>query len=162
MKTKILFVILLVVLFSCDKEDSKPSDEFTLKSNQDTAFSFEKLKVIDFPFNNNLKPDFLVAPHTLENGNVVSPFFSHPDHEFRFFLSDTFENYENALSNYNSFVIPDNSHFEQFAFGVKSNQIWLMKTNQNKYGIILIRSAIFNNDNDIPYAETTFKARIVE
>ena len=162
MKTNILFLIFLVVLVSCDKENNKPSDEFTLKSNEYTAFSFEKLKVIEFPFNNNLKPDFLVAPHILENGDVVSPFFSHPDQEIRFFLSGTFENYENALAHYNSFVIPDNYQYEQFAFGVKPNQVWMMKTNKNKHGIILIIRAIFNNDNDIPYAETTFKARIVD
>jgi len=161
MKTKILFVIFLVVLVSCDKENSKPSDEFTLKSNQYTGFSFEKLNVIDFPFNQNLKPDFLVSPHILENGDVVSPFFFHPDLESRFFLSGSFENYENALTEYNSFVIPDNYQFEQFAFGVQPNQIWLIETNRAKFGVILIKSAEFNNYNDTPYAETTFKAKII-
>jgi hypothetical protein len=162
MKSKILFVIFLVVMVSCDKEKNTPSDEFTLKSNQYTGFSFEKLRVVDFPFNQSLKPDFSVLPHTLENGNVVSPFFSHPDLESRFFLSGSFENFENALIEYNNFVIPDNYQFEQFAFGVQPNQIWLMKTNKNKHGIVLIISAIFNNNNDTPYAETTFKARIVD
>ncbi|MFO7613630.1 MAG: hypothetical protein R6W71_03225, partial [Bacteroidales bacterium] len=161
-KTKILFLIFLTFWVSCDKANNKPSDQFTLKSNQYTGFSFEVLKVIDFPFNGNLKPDFLVAPHILVNGDVVSPFFSHPDLESRFFLSGTYENYENALTDYNSFVIPDNYQFEQFAFGVKPNQIWLINTNENKSGIILIISAKFNNDNDTPYAETTFKARIVD
>lgn len=150
-------------MFSCDKkEDNKPSDEFTIKSNEYTAFSFEKLKVIKFPFNNNLKPDFLVSPHILENGDVESPLLSHPDLEYRFFLSGNFENYENALAHYNSFINPDNFQFEQFAFGVKPNQVWLMKTNNNKLGIVLIRSAVSYSDNDTPYAETTFKARIVD
>jgi len=161
MKTKILFVIFLVVMVSCDKENNKPSDEFKLKSNQYNGFSFEKLKVIDFPNTENLKPDFFLAAQTLDNGDVVSPFFSHPDLESRFFLSDSFENYESALNEYKNFEVPDNFQLEQFALSVQPNQVWLIKTNREKFGVILIKSAAFNNLNDTPYAEATFKAKII-
>jgi hypothetical protein len=160
-KTKILFVIFLVVLVSCDKENNTPSDEFTLKSNQSTGFSFEKLKVIDFPNSENFKPDFLVAAQTLDNGDVVSPLFAHPDLESRFFLSGSFENYKSALNEYNNFSVPDNFQLEQFALSVQANQVWLIKTNTEKFGVILIKSAEFNNFNDTLYAETSFKAKII-
>lgn len=160
MKTKILLGIFLVILISCDKENNQHSDEFTLKSNQYTGFLFEGLKVIDFPNNENRKPDFLVAAQTLENGDVVSPFFSNPDLESRFLLSGSFENYESALNEYNNFAVPANYQLAQFALNVQPNQIWLIKTNTKKFGVILIKSAKFNNFNDTPYAETTFKAKI--
>ena len=159
MKTRILFGLFLMILISCAKEENKPSDEFTLKSSQYTGFVFEDLQIISFPNTDNLKPDFLVSAQTVENGTVVSPFLSHPALETRFFLSDTFENYENALASYNNFIIPENIQLEQFALNIKPNQIWLIKTNTEKFGVILIKSAAFNNNNDTPYAETTFKAK---
>ena len=161
MKTKILFAIFLIVLVSCDKENNKPSDEFKLKSNQYTGFSFEQMKVINYPSTESIKPDFFVAAQTLDNGDVVSPFFSNPDMESRFFLSGSIENYERALNEYNTIAIPENFQLEQFALNLQPNQVWLIKTNSEKYGVLLIESAEFNNFNDTPYAETAFKARII-
>ncbi|MDD2197545.1 MAG: hypothetical protein PHW91_10215 [Bacteroidales bacterium] len=73
MKTRIMFVFCMLVFVSCDKENSRPADEFTLKSSEYTRFLFEMLGVITFPNSNNLKVDFVMSPQTTENGDVVSP-----------------------------------------------------------------------------------------
>ena len=162
MKIRKIFLISIVftLLVSCEKDKNKPSDEFTIKSSDKAGFLFETLKIIPFPSADNLLPDILVSPYTMENGDVVSPFLSHPDFaEYRFFLSAEFENLNNALESFESYVLPDEFQLQKFAFNVKPNQIWLVKTNSGNYGIILIKNTEFNNDNDNPYAKVTFKAK---
>lgn len=161
MKTRIVIAFCLLIFVSCDKENNKPADEFTLKSSEYTGFLFEGLKIITLPNSNNLKADFLMSPQTTENGDVVSPFFAHPDLESRFYLSGEFENFESALSSFESYIIPDDIQYQQFALFVRSNQIWLVRTNTEKYGVVLIKSAEYNIYNDTPYAETTFKAKVL-
>ena len=158
---KVMIAICLFFFISCDKENSKPADEFTLKSNANTGFLFEKLKIINFPNSNNLKPDFILSPHITANGGVVSPYFSHVDLESRFHLSGEFDSYENALNYYESYILSDDVHFQQFALPVRPNQVWLILTNNERYGVVLVKSTEFNDNNDTPYAEATFKAKLL-
>ncbi|MBW6484468.1 MAG: hypothetical protein K0B10_15615 [Vicingaceae bacterium] len=162
MRTSRIFVISIIFALSvsCEKDNNKPLDEFTLKSTDYNGFLFETLKIIPFPNANNLLPDVLVAPHTIENGDVISPFLLHPDIEERkFFLSAEFENITNALESYESFELPNDYQLQQFAFNVKPFQIWLVKTNSENFGVVLIKNTEYNNNNDSPYAEVTFKAK---
>jgi len=159
MKTKILFGLFLIILISCDEEESKPSDEFTLSSSQYKGFLFEEMQIISFSNTNDSNPDFVVLAQTDENGDIASPFLTHPELERRFYLSNSFDNYEKALSSYNNFEIPENYHLIQSALNIEPNQIWLIKTNSEKFGVVLIKSTEYNKDNDTPYAEATFKAK---
>lgn len=159
MKTKILFGLVLIILISCDEEENKPSDKFTLSSSQYKGFLFEEMQIINFSNTNDSNPDFVVLAQTDENGDIVSPFLTHPELERRFYLSNSFENYEKALSSYNNFAISENYHLRQSALNIEPNQIWLIKTNSEKFGVVLIKSTEYNKDNDTPYAETTFKAK---
>lgn len=161
MRKYLLIVIGLSIFISCDKERSKPADEFILKSNAYTGFLFEKLKIINFPNSNNLKPDFVISPHITANGIVASPFFSHIDLENRFYLSGEFDSYENAINYYESYILPNDAHFQQFALPIKPNQVWLILTNNERYGVVLIKGTEFNDNNDTPYAEATFKAKML-
>jgi hypothetical protein len=56
--------------------------------------------------------------------------------ESRFFLSGSFENYESALNEFEEFAVPENFQFEQFALSVQPNQVWLINTNREKFGVI--------------------------
>ncbi|HCY00566.1 MAG TPA: hypothetical protein DG754_10545 [Bacteroidales bacterium] len=161
MEIRIIFTFCMLVFVSCDKENNKPADEFTLKSTEYTGFLFEGLKIITFPNPNNLKADFVMSPQTTENDDVVSPFFAHPDLESRFYLSGEFESFDSALSSFESYIMPADIKYQQFALDIKPYQVWLIRTNTEKNGIILIKSAECYIYNDIPYAETTFKAKVL-
>ena len=98
--------------------------------------------------------------HQDETGKVVSPFFSSPNLERKFALIDNFENYEIAFQSFESFKLEDNYIFDKFALPVQPNQIWLVKTGTEKYGIILVTSSVFYEKKDkTSYAEVSFKAK---
>jgi len=155
---KLLFIALILIWTSCDKEKTLPTNEFTLDSATHKGFLFENLDIIDFPNSNDLKPDFIVLAQTSDNGDVLSPFLSQPDLENRFILSEEFDDFESAQAYFDSYSTPENKPFQQFALNVKPNQIWLIKTNSGKFGKILIISTEFNNIDNKPFAKATFKA----
>jgi len=155
---KLLFIALFLIWTSCDKEKTLLTNEFTLDSEMHKGFQFENLNIIDFPNSNDLKPDFIVLAQTSDNGDVLSPFLSQPDLENRFILSEEFDNTESAQAYFDSYSTPENKPFQQFALNVKPNQIWLIKTNSDKFGKILIVSTEFNNIENKPFAKATFKA----
>ena len=155
---KVLFIALLLIWTSCDKENKLLTNEFTLDSSTHKGFQFENLDIIDFPNSNDIKPDFIVLAQTSDNGDVLSQFLSQPDLENRFILSEEFDNFESAQAYFDSYSTPENKPFQQFALNVKPNQIWLIKTNTGEFGKILIISTEFNNIDNKPFAKTTFKA----
>ena len=156
MKTKFFIFICLIILTACDKDKVKENDIFTLTSDDMNGFSIESLKIISF----NQQIDFSVLAHQDETGKVVSPFFSSPNLERKFALIDNFENYEIAFQSFESFKLEDNYIFDKFALPVQPNQIWLVKTGTEKYGIILVTSSVFYEKKDkTSYAEVSFKAK---
>lgn len=155
---KLLFIASFLILTSCDKDKTLPTNEFTLDSVTHKGFQFDNLDIIDFPNSNDLKPDFIVLAQTNDNGDVLSPFLSQPDLENRFILSEEFDSFESAQTYFDSYSVPENKPFQQFALNVKPNQIWLIKTNSGEFGKILIISTEFNNIDNKPFAKATFKA----
>jgi len=160
MKTKFFIFICLIIFTSCDEDKGKVNDIFTLTSDDPKGFSFESLKFISYPYSTNQMPDFVVLAHTDETGKVISPFLSSPISESKFALVGDFENFELALQSFDSFELEDNYTFDVYALPVRPNQIWLVKTGTEKYGIILITSSNFYEKKDnAPYAEVSFKAK---
>ena len=105
---------------------------------------------------------WFVLAFTTEAGEIVSPALSHPFIENIFVLIGTFEDYDAAFQHFNSFVPEDDYIYQMTAFPVQSNQIWLIKSGTDKFGIILVTSAsYYERENKSHYAEVTFKAKIL-
>jgi hypothetical protein len=156
MKNGFFLFICLIILTSCNKDKVKDNDIFTLTSEDMKGFSFESLKIIrDFT-----QVDFLVLAYQDETGKLISPFLSAPNLESRFALIDDFEDDEIAFQSFESFEIEDDYSFDILAVPVRTNQIWLIKTKTEKYGIILVTgSSFYEKKNGTPYAEISFRAK---
>lgn len=118
--------------------------------------------MIKYPNSNNRTPDFTVLTQQTELGEVISPFLSHYNLDTKFYLVDKYDTYETALANFVSYELPvdyDVFEFDEIAYMVQPNQIWLVKLKSEKLGIILIKSTRHHQHNNNPYAEVTFKAK---
>lgn len=159
MAQKIRIIGLLLLLFSCDRKEDTPQNEFTINSADFKGFSFELFKVIDYP--GFQTPDFFVLVQIETHGELKGPFLSHPDLEARFYLADEFDDLESAEAFYGSYLPEDEKTLQQFALNVSSNQVWLIKTNSGNYGKILVLKTKSGQIDDKPFAEIVFRAEIL-
>lgn len=156
---KILFIALLLIWTSCAKENNSPATEFTLASGTFHGFLFENMEIIYFPYSaTTTPPDFNVFAQTNDQGNILGPYLAHIGSENRFILSKEFDDIESAQTYFDSYSTPETTPLQPFALNVKPNQIWLIKTHSESYGKILIISTDFNNIDNEPFAQITFKA----
>ena len=169
MKTqfKIFLLGLLIILTSCEGDENSTPEFYTLNtkvaSNIFNGFSFESLNIIDYPNKQNTKPDFIVLTQMNETGTVLAPYLSQQNLESRFVLSNTFIDYNSAKSYFDTLTTVKNKTLEQFAFGIKPNQIWIIKTNKGDFGKILIVEAKAEIvENNTPFAEIKFKAEKIK
>lgn len=150
----------MLISTSCDEEDIAKSNEFTLNSESLKGFLFSDLRIVDYP-DSNIKPDFIVLAQTNAHGEVLSPFLSHPDLKGVFKFLKQFDNYESAQTYFDSYSELEHETFVQFGLDIKPNQVWLIKTNNDEFGKVLIISTKYNNHDNKPYAEITFKANML-
>ena len=169
MKTqfKILLLVILIVVTSCEGDENSNPGFYTLNtevtSNIFNGFSFVSLNIIHYPNKQNTKPDFIVLTQMNETGTVLGPYLSQQDLESRFILSNTFMDYNSAKSYFDTLTTFKNKTLEQSAFGVKPNQIWIIKTNKGDFGKILIIEAKAEIvENNTPFAEIKFKAEKIK
>jgi hypothetical protein len=155
---KILLFGLLFIWASCDKEKNSPPSEFTLDSTPDRGFLFEGLKIIEYTNASTVKPDFIVLAQVNAQGDVISPFLSHPDYLHRFILSEEFTNLDEAQAYYDTYSTPDNKPLQLIASNIKPYQVWLVKTNNEGFGKILVINTRIDKIDNTPFAEVTFKA----
>jgi hypothetical protein len=160
MKTRsiIFFSVLVFFLSSCGKEDESPPSEFTLGSEPFKGFLFESLSIIDYDNASATKPDFVVLAQVNAQGDVLAPFLSHPDYQNRFAFLKDFTDPEEALEYYEDYTTPENKDLQVGAFGIKPNQVWLIKTNSGGFGKILVLSTRVGKIDETAFAEITFKA----
>jgi len=169
MKTIILAVLygILVIMTSCEKEElSTPIENgfsamsmsdsgiYTINSKDNLGFSAENLTIGDFP---KIKPDFILIPQTNITGDVMSPFLSNPNLEYRFILSNEFDDIESAKAFYDSYnSAPQGKSLQQFALDLKENQIWLVKTKHGTFCKLLILETKLDSNN--AFVEIRFEA----
>ena len=168
MKTILLFFSCLFFIASCGKKITNDDDIFTLNSSVEGSlpfrirgFSFETMRIINYPNSRNQEPDFLVMAHTDVTGKVLSPFLSSFDlGKNKFAKIDDFDNHEAAVQHFSVFTLEEDYEFDIVALPIQPNQIWLIKTENGKHGIILVTSTRFyeKEDNTL-YAEISFKAK---
>lgn len=139
---KIISSLLFItfVVYSCDSPKAPIEDtldEVTITHNK-SGFSFSSGKAISIPNSENIIPDIIILAHLAEQGNVLGVFFGAVNLRPAFKLVKEFSELDSAKTFfYNLTEVPD-SNYQDLALPVKTNQVWAVKTNDNKYGKIVI------------------------
>lgn len=138
---KIISSLLLVILlcYGCDSTEPtvETSDEVTINQNM-IGFSFSYGKAITVPNSENIIPDIIILAHLDEQGNVLGVFFAADSLKPAFNLVKEFSDYDSAKTFFYNLAEAPDSNYQDLALPIRVNQIWAVKTNENKYGKILI------------------------
>jgi hypothetical protein len=141
---EVLFLFFLIIFcFGCDAiEPSIESDTdiVTIDHNK-VGFSFSHGKVITLPNTEKITPDLVILAHIAENGNVLGVFLSAVNVSPTFNLVREFSQTDSALTFFNNLNEVPALNYQNFALPINVNQVWAVKTSENKYGKILILDA---------------------
>lgn len=157
-KVIISLLLIIIIVYGCDSIDpvAGSSDEVTINHNTN-GFLFSSGKTVTVPNSGNIMPDIIILAHQTEEEYVAGVFFAAANPRPAFNLVKEFSDYDSAQTFfYNLAVVPDtNYHF--LALPVRANQIWAVKTNENKYGKILIMNTNAYYDSDALQCKTEAK-----
>lgn len=137
----IFFIIQVIVFFNgCDStEPDKGNGSFTATITNDTpGFSFSSGKAITLPYNDDIIPDLFVLAHIAEDGTVLGVFFAADSLRPAFNLRKNFSDPDSAEIFFNDLSEAPDSGYQSLAIPVNINQVWTVKTHDNKYAKILI------------------------
>lgn len=162
MRTITILLLTLSIFISCKKDSPDPSANIlvlnsSIVNNASNGFSCSKAEIV--PSNSNPTPDFHVLVERDIMGNATGVFLSNSNLEKRFYLKGTFPDLASAKNYFNSCTLSRDTVFQRLAVSVKPFQIWIIKTNENKFGKILIHEATYkdlNNSGDL-FAEVKFQ-----
>ena len=143
---KIIFSFLFIFLLAYGCDSTEPiiedtSDEVTITHNQN-GFSFSSGKAITVPNSENIIPNIIILAHLDEQGNVLGVFFAADSLRPAFNLVQEFSDYDSAKTFFYNLAEAPDSNYQDLALPVRANQIWAVKTNENKYGKILIMDTV--------------------
>ena len=159
-----LFLFIFLLAYGCDSNEPNledTSDEVILSHNKN-GFSFSSGKTITVPNSENIIPDIIIFAHLDEQGNVLGVFFGADSLRPTFNLVKEFSNFDSAKTFfYNLAEVPD-SNYQDLGLPIRVNQIWAVKTNENKYGKILVMNTVAYDYSPAPgfrgyYLEAKFK-----
>ncbi|MBN2664949.1 MAG: hypothetical protein JXR67_00450 [Bacteroidales bacterium] len=162
---KITLCISFCLISACEDHDKTPPEFYVLNTELSTGqllkgFSFKDLKIITFPNSSNVIPDFILACHTNETGDIIGPMLSHPNLENRFIFLKSYDNITSAQNHFDTLSVIGINPFQTFALDIKPFEIWQIKTNSGETGILLILETRTETKNNTPFAEIKFKAKI--
>jgi hypothetical protein len=167
----IFFFLLIISIGGCDNSvepiTPKTSGETTINSTiqnlKTTGFSFSQGANITYPNSGNIIPDIIALVQLAENGNILGVFFdSGVSLKPSFYLMSQSNYADSALIYFNNVNEVPDSNYVELAIPVKANQIWAIKTVDDKFGKILILETKAYADSSNPsspkyYAEARFK-----
>ncbi len=169
MKYLIIPILFLLTIFtnSCDNSveptPPKTSGETTINTKivnyKYTGFSFSQGGNIEYPNSNNITPDIIVLVQTNETGNILGVFFSSAGTlKSSFILIKQFNdaNTDSAQVFFDNLTEVPDSNYMDLALPVKVNQIWAVKTIDDKFGKILILHTEAYADSSNPSSPTLF------
>jgi hypothetical protein len=151
---KLLIFLLPIILFCCKEEDSVNniailiSDSSSILINS-KGFSFSQGRVIDYPNENQIIPDFKVFVGSKLNKNdvIYTAWFSSLVYKPTFIFVDSLSTPQEADHLFAEYI-PDSYIFEQnqtMPF-VNENQIWLVKSIENEYYMIQILELTYGSN----------------
>ena len=172
MKTIIISILLLILfVIGCDNSvvpiPPKTSGEITINSkienNKTAGFSFSLGGKVVYPNSSNISPDIIIMVQIDANGNVLGVYFaSSIGLKPSFNLIHQASNIDSAQVFFNNLNEVPDSNYSDLAIPVKENQIWAVKSVENKFGKILILNTVAYIDSSnpggpTPYGEANFK-----
>ncbi len=126
------------------------------------GFSFSQGSVNIYPNSANTLPDFSLLVQINQDDKIVGVFFSAPKLSDSFFFIKQLPDADSAAKYFASLKTVPDSMYGWSALGIRANQIWAVKTQENKYGKILILDSkayldTVNYSLPTPYGEATFQ-----
>lgn len=115
--------------------------QFSTGSDHGTGFSFSKGESIEVPNPNQTKADFIIEFQTSEDGSLQGLFLSTESMHQAFKLKAWPGTVDSAKTYYENLSQLTDTEFSQMALSLNENQVWGMKTLNNKYAKILIEKA---------------------
>ena len=148
---KIISSLIFLILLGYGCDSTEPSieenpDVVTI-SNSKLGFSFSYGKAISIPNSDNIIPDILILAHLDEQGNVLGVFFAADSIRPAFNLVKVFSDVDSASTFFSNLTEVPDSNYQDLALPIRVNQIWAIRTNENKYGKILILDTIAYYDS---------------
>lgn len=150
MKNKLIYIVFLFLLFSCSKDDSKPSTsgEITLTSQiigDETSyhvegFSFETAKLVSYSLTSSTVPDILIEKNINTQGEVIGGNLTSPKNETAFYKAGEFNSLTEAETYFNELISFTASAFTPTVENIKPFQVFIFQSRGNKYAKILIKS----------------------
>lgn len=150
MKIKLLYIVILFTLFSCSKEDSKPSTsgEILLSSQiigdqtsyHSEGFSFETAKKVKYSLTSSSVPDILIERFINIQGEVIGGNLTSPKNEAAFYKAGEFSSLTEAETYFNQLLSFTASTFTPTMQNIQPNQVYIFQSRSNKYAKILIKS----------------------
>ena len=167
-KFSLVIVFLLSSVISCKKNSTGispiiTSGRVTLNSKIENytghGFSFSNGTVISIPNSEGIMVDMIVAVQITDFG-VTGVFFGSPEFRSSFQLNSCVDTEDSAKTIFNNLMEITDTTFQNLAIPVKKNQIWVVKTDENKYAKLLIIETDAYDDstniNAITYFITTY------
>jgi hypothetical protein len=146
---------------STEPGEARTSGEATINTKltdmKITGFSFSAAGNIIYPNTLNITPDILVLVQQDEQGNITGVFISPADTvrpAFRMLKSYNDEDSAGIFFN-NLSEVPD-SDYNWLALSVKENQVYAVKTVDDKYGAIQVLHTEAYPDRSDPNAPTVY------
>ena len=173
MKVKVIlpsFLFALLLFNGCDNSvdptPPKTSGETTINSKivnfKSKGFSFSQGNLIEFPNSQNIKPDFFLSVHMTVEEPIAGVFLAPPDNHLSFRLIAQINDPDSASKYFSELSEVPDTTYDWLALPLKENQIWAVKTQDDKYAKILIINTEAYMDSSVqgsptPYGEATFK-----
>jgi hypothetical protein len=138
MKIVLILISIFISIYGCDSTEPDISVFNEIKlSNKSMGFSFSKGWVI--PQNDTIvTPDIQVYAERSGNTIIGVNLFSPGVVRSSFLLTKQFNNIDSALIFFNNLSEVPDSNYSDIHISIKENQIWAIKTKDNKFAKILI------------------------
>ncbi|MCB0747708.1 MAG: hypothetical protein KDC52_09300 [Ignavibacteriae bacterium] len=160
---KIISSFIFFIIFFCGCDSTEPiveekSDIATINQNL-VGFSFAHGISISIPNSENIVPDILILAHTDEHGNVLGVFFGADIIRPAFNLVKEFSEVDSAKTFFENLSEVPDSNYQDLALPIRVNQIWAVKTIDDKYGKILIlnETAYYDSAANNYFTEAKFR-----
>jgi hypothetical protein len=163
MKIQLISVLVVMLLFSgCDGTDGPSSGTVTLNNElygsgpyYALGFSFAKAKAIStlsVP-----APDITVQAGSLSTGGLVEAFLSTDTFEPAFALKGEYDSESTAVSAFKALASVGTVSYIELGAPLKNNQVWVVRTEDEKYAKIRIIEVTLNTTLSPPSASCKFE-----
>ena len=161
-KLSYAIAILFVLPMACENKECCDSPKILSLNSYNlngkvVGFSFAEKQIISYPNSKNQKIDFTISAQTNDSGKIVGAFLCNTELTRSFYLANSDSSLDSAKIYFDFYKMNKDTIFTTFANYIKPGQVWIIRTNNNLFGKILIYETIAKEINKTLYAEVTFQ-----